>query len=88
MKLKNYFNNSIELSKFLTHAHQNGIRQIHVSSEYDSYKLLLKSLKKLMSENKLVLPTQIPSISTGLFGYMGYEMIQFFENIDLKKKII
>ena len=31
----------------------------------------LKSLKKLMSENKLVLPTQIPSISTGLFGYMG-----------------
>ncbi|MFL2661749.1 MAG: anthranilate synthase component I [Alphaproteobacteria bacterium] len=46
----------------------------------------LKSLKKLMSENKLVLPTQIPSISTGLFGYMGYEMIQFFENIDLKKK--
>ncbi len=46
----------------------------------------LDSLKKLMSENKLVLPTQIPSISTGLFGYMGYEMIQFFENIDLKKK--
>ena len=48
----------------------------------------LDSLKKIMSENKLTLPNKIPSISTGLFGYMGYEMIQFFENIDLKKKII
>ena len=46
----------------------------------------LDSLKKIMSENKLTLPNKIPSISTGLFGYMGYEMIQFFENIDLKKK--
>ena len=45
MKLNNYFNNSNELSKFLTYAHQNGIKQLHVSKEYFSYKLLLKSLK-------------------------------------------
>ena len=35
MKLNNYFNNSNELSKFLTYAHQNGIKQLHVSREYD-----------------------------------------------------
>ena len=45
----------------------------------------LKSLIKLMQNNKLDLPPNIPSISTGLFGYMGYEMIQFFENIKLEK---
>ena len=38
-----------------------------------------------MQNNKLDLPANIPSISTGLFGYMGYEMIQFFENIKLEK---
>jgi len=46
----------------------------------------LNSLKKLMDENKLELPNNIPSIATGLFGYMGYEMIQHFENIKLNKK--
>jgi anthranilate synthase component 1 len=48
----------------------------------------LNSLKKLMDENKLELPNNIPSIATGLFGYMGYEMIQHFENIKLNKKNI
>ena len=46
----------------------------------------LDSLKELMNSNKLSLSSDIPSISSGLFGYMGYEMIQHFENIKLKKK--
>ena len=41
-----------------------------------------------MNSNKLVLSPDIPSISSGLFGYMGYEMIQYFENVKLKKKIV
>ena len=39
-----------------------------------------------MNSNKLVLSPDIPSISSGLFGYMGYEMIQYFENVKLKKE--
>ena len=32
------------------------------------------------------MPNQIPSISSGLFGYMGYEMIQYFERVILSKE--
>ena len=32
------------------------------------------------------MPNQIPSISSGLFGYMGYEMIQYFEKSNFIKK--
>ena len=46
----------------------------------------LESLKQLMNNNKLTLSPNLPSISSGLFGYMGYEMIQHFENIKLEKK--
>ena len=47
MKLKKYFNNSKDLSIFLDYAHEKGIKQIHISSEYDSYNLIKKSLKKI-----------------------------------------
>lgn len=46
----------------------------------------LTSLIDLMKKNKIKMPHNIPSIATGLFGYMGYEMIQFFENVNLNKK--
>ena len=46
----------------------------------------LNSLRKLIKNNKLKMPNQIPSISSGLFGYMGYEMIQYFERVNLNKK--
>ena len=45
----------------------------------------LKSLRNLIKNNKLNLPQQIPAISSGLFGYMGYEMIQYFEKVILTK---
>ena len=48
----------------------------------------LNSLRKLIKNNKLKIPDEIPSISSGLFGFMGYEMIQYFEKVALKKKII
>ena len=47
MKYNKYFKNSDELSSFLSYAHKKGIRQIHLSNEYNSYNLLLKSLKKI-----------------------------------------
>ena len=47
MKLKKYFNNSNDLSKFIDYAQKKGIRQFHVSSEYESYQLFIKSLKKI-----------------------------------------
>ena len=46
----------------------------------------LRSLRNLIKKNKFKTPNEIPSISSGLFGYMGYEMIQYFERINLKKK--
>ena len=46
----------------------------------------LNSLRSLIKKNKLMIPNQVPSISSGLFGYMGYEMIQYFENVVLSKK--
>ena len=46
----------------------------------------LNSLRNLIQSNKLKIPNQIPSISSGLFGYMGYEMIQYFEKVILSKK--
>ena len=45
----------------------------------------LDSLKNLFNSNNLKLPNIIPSISSGFFGYMGYEMIRYFENVNLKK---
>ena len=61
MKLKSYFNDSNELSKFLDYAHQKGIRQLHVSSEYNSYPLLLKSLKRINKKFKFIVKLAEPS---------------------------
>ena len=47
MKLKKYFSNTNDLSIFLNYVHNKGIRQLHISKEYDSYNLLIKSLKKI-----------------------------------------
>jgi len=46
----------------------------------------LLSLKNLINKNKIKTPKSIPSIATGLFGYLGYEMIKYFENLNLSKK--
>ena len=47
MKQHKYFSKSKDLSNFLVYAHQNGIKKIHVSDEYDSYKLLVKSFNNI-----------------------------------------
>ena len=45
MKLRKYHNNIEDLSAFLNYAHLKGFRQLHVSNEYSSYDLIVKSLK-------------------------------------------
>ena len=47
MKLRKYFAKSDDLSDFFDYAHNKGIRQIHISNDYNSYKLIVKSLKKI-----------------------------------------
>ena len=44
----------------------------------------LDSLKKLFKDNKFKIPENLPPMSAGLFGYLGYDMIQYFEKLDFK----
>ena len=44
------------------------------------------SLKKLFKNNKFKIPKNLPPMSSGLFGYLGYEMISNIENLKLKNK--
>lgn len=46
----------------------------------------IKSLKKLFKKNKFKIPTHLPPMSAGLFGYLGYEMISHFEKIKFSNK--
>ena len=39
------------------------------------------SLRELIDESSLEIPDNLPPMSAGLFGYFGYEMIQFMERI-------
>ena len=39
------------------------------------------SLRRLMADTAVNIPKDLPPMSTGLFGYFGYEMIQYMENI-------
>ena len=45
----------------------------------------LVNLKKIIKNNKIKIPSILPSISCGLFGYLGYEMIQYFEKVEMTK---
>tara|TARA_X000000950_G_scaffold285064_2_gene389789 strand:- start:46863 stop:48368 length:1506 start_codon:yes stop_codon:yes gene_type:complete len=46
----------------------------------------IESLKKLFSENKFNIPKNLPPMSSGLFGYLGYDMISHFENIEFNNQ--
>ena len=46
----------------------------------------IESLKKLFKNNKFKIPNHLPPMSSGLFGYLGYEMISHFENVKFNNK--
>ena len=58
----------------------------NISKVVDKKNNPLENLKEIIKTNKTKIPEILPSISCGLFGYLGYEMIQYFENINLTKK--
>lgn len=41
----------------------------------------LKSLRKVLSRSALELPTQLPPMAAGLFGYLGYDMVRQIEKL-------
>ena len=69
---------------------KDGISKIKKSNEGIIRKKInsdpLDNLRKIIEENKLKIPHNLPSIACGLFGYLGYEMIKYFENVKMIKK--
>jgi anthranilate synthase component 1 len=41
----------------------------------------LTSLRALLSESRIDLPQDLPPMASGLFGYLGYDMIRLVENL-------
>ncbi len=41
----------------------------------------LDTLRALIAESRIDLPTDLPAASAGLFGYLGYDMIRLVENL-------
>jgi anthranilate synthase component 1 len=41
----------------------------------------LKSLRKLLARSALKLPSRLPPMAAGLFGYLGYDMVRFIERL-------
>ncbi len=41
----------------------------------------LSSLRKIIGESRINLPTGLPAASAGLFGYLGYDMIRLVEKL-------
>ncbi|MCG6882843.1 MAG: anthranilate synthase component I [Silicimonas sp.] len=52
-------------------------RETFVDEESDP----LTSLRALIEESRIALPTDLPAASSGLFGYLGYDMIRLVENL-------
>ncbi|EKE43489.1 anthranilate synthase component I [Oceaniovalibus guishaninsula JLT2003] len=43
----------------------------------------LESLRALIAESRIVLPSGLPAASAGLFGYLGYDMVRLVEDLPL-----
>jgi anthranilate synthase component I len=41
----------------------------------------LKSLRKLLARSALAIPTELPPMAAGVFGYLGYDMVRFIERL-------
>ncbi|MAJ24340.1 MAG: anthranilate synthase component I [Rickettsiales bacterium] len=46
----------------------------------------LISLQSLIKDSKIKLPTNLPPMSAGLIGYLGYETIEHYEKLPKRKK--
>jgi anthranilate synthase component I len=41
----------------------------------------LASLRRVLAESRIALPEELPPMSAGLFGYMGYDMVRLMERL-------
>jgi anthranilate synthase component 1 len=41
----------------------------------------LESLRALLSASRMELPERLPPMAVGLFGYLGYDMVRYIENL-------
>lgn len=87
MKLRKYYNNKDNLSKFLNYVHQKGIRYLHVSSEYSSYNLLVKSLRMIHKKKfTFILKVAEPKSDTSKFSLKRFKQKIKNYRQDLGKK--
>ncbi len=54
------------------------------SFEKDKEKDVFASLRKIIAESKLDIPSALPAMSSGLFGYFSYDMVRYMEKIPNK----
>lgn len=56
-----------------------------VASKSDDYSELeeapLDSLRALIAESQIDMPSELPANSAGIFGYLGYDMVRFMETL-------
>lgn len=88
MKLKKYFSNVDDLSDFLNYVHGKGIRQLHISKEYESYNLLIKSLKKVKKKFTIILKLAEPKKDQIKFNLIRFKKKIIKYRKDLGKKHI
>ncbi len=80
---------AIGISPDLIWKSKNGISETAILKE-KQYKFRkdndtpLQSLKNLVIESKIEIPENLPPLSAGLFGYIGYDMVTYFEQIKIE----
>jgi anthranilate synthase component 1 len=45
----------------------------------------LAALRSIIAESRIDLPTQLPPMASGVFGYLGYDMVRFMEELPARK---
>jgi anthranilate synthase component 1 len=49
----------------------------------------LASLRSLIAQSRITLPTELPPMAAGIFGYLGYDTVRLFERLpDLKPDLL
>lgn len=67
--------------------HENGTSEVSKKGKIKSVRQsILTSIKGLLSEYHLKTRLKLPSLVGGLVGFMGYELVQEFEDIQLSSK--
>lgn len=67
--------------------HEKGVSKISKNGKTESlHQSILTSIKGLLSEYHLKTRLKLPSLVGGLVGFMGYELVQEFEDIKLSSK--